>query len=232
MALNEQSSVVFSIQNLLDVENQRILAEETEQQAARAREQQRRDLERERQRIEQEAAIENSRRQQLAELREIEELKLQLQQQSHGELMELRTKLEREYRAKTEATTLQVAELVGRQRILGALLATLLAGTALCWLLLIAPGQQRASNSYASLNALYAGALKEQRRLEDSFRLERQQLKQQLDAMRNQHHPTATAPISEPKTNTQHSKPVSAVTTSKPPCVCIDGDPLCNCLVH
>jgi len=121
---------------------------------------------------------------------------------------------------------------LGRQRILGAALATALAGIGLIWLLIVIPGQRQANASYNALNALYEGSLKDRKELEDSFRRERQLLKRQLDALLNRG--SAQPSNSEPtlKQVGAHPKPLPQITVEpkpKPPCVCLDGDPMCYC---
>ncbi len=146
------------------------------------------------------------------------------------DLGRLRQQLEQQYQAKSQATTLQMAAFVGRQRILTALLATLVVGGGLCWALLIAPAQRHATDSYASLTVLYEDALKEQRRLDDSFRLERQQLRQQLDALSNPSPAKSRPDVPEARPGGSRPKPSSKpISQPKPPCTCTYDDPLCDC---
>ena len=119
---------------------------------------------------------------------------------------------------------------LGWQRIFGAALATALAGIGLIWLLIVIPGQRQANASYTALNALYEGSLKDRKNLEDSFRRERQLLNRQLDALLNRG--PAQPSNSEPalKQVGAHPKPLPQITVEpKPPCVCLDGDPMCYC---
>jgi len=229
MALTEPSSVVFSIQQLLHAETERVAAkkEESETELKRSRELRGQEVERERQRYERQAVLEREEQQSKTRLLEAEGIKNRLEKSNAVELERLRRAIEQEYEAKYASSTERIHALAGRHRILLSALATGLVGAVLFWLIVVLPGQHRANESYSALNSLYESSLKERRGMEESFRLERQQLRRQLNALLEQ---TRTGPsVSETVLKPVGQKPKPVRPESKPPCTCLTGDPLCAC---
>jgi len=233
MALNEQSSVVSSIQQLVQAENERVFAEHAARESALAREREQRHKaqHRERELAEKQAVLERDTQHREATARESEQARQQLIAQANLAFERARQELDREYRAKSLRYSEQLASLSGRHRILMAALVTLVVGAGLCWLLLIVPGQRQAKVDYASLNGLYEGSLQERENLVESFGRERRQLVQQLDALLKRGVPvtSGTTPQSHPAPAPPRV-PVFLNSKPKPSCVCQTGDPLCDCL--
>ena len=230
MTMASESSVVFSVQQLLDEEEARQKSELAAKEAQLARE-------REQQRLVQEAEV---RQVELLALQTREE-ELQLESMRQVNLFKARLLAESEIARESQQRGLQQSmaptnlesassanQSSGVQRIVTAGLATLLAGAVLCWALVIVPAQRRADRAYAQLRAQLDAALDEADRREAALRREQEQLREQLEQAR---HPViatvnlATLPIGIPPVRRPNRTP----STRRPVCNCLATDPLCDC---
>ena len=233
MASTERSSVVFSVQQLLDAESERIRAEQAERATRLQQEKATRlqSAEAERLQIERHNTQHHEHEWHQRMTQEANLLKAKLAQESEATLATVRGRLEHEYRFQKEQRDSQLSALTGRQRVLVTVLATLLAGACLCWLFVWLPGQRRASASYASLSDLYTKLLSEQREQADAWNRERRQLKSQIEAILTQPRSNLSPADSNNKFVTPQSKPPGRArpVDSKAPCICLRGDPMCDC---
>jgi len=232
MTMASESSVVLSVQQLLDEEEARQKSELTAREAQLARE-------REQQRLAREAEIKQV---ELLARQACEEAQ-RLESMHQANLLKARLLAESEIALGSQQRALQQSMVQldlepassndrgrGMQRIVTAGLATLLAGAVLCWALVIAPGQRRADQAYARLRAQHDAALDEADRRESALRREQEQLREQLEAAR---HPViatvnpATLPIGNRPVLRPNRNPGNS--TRKPACNCLATDPLCAC---
>ncbi len=240
MALSEPSSVVFSIQELLNTESARVQAEEVsrQDQMAKEREQKQREAENERLLVERRTAVEheNERHQRL--LDEIDIAKRQWAAQNAVELAHLRRQLEQEYRLEAAGNVPPVSSPSGRSLMLTATLVTLLLGAIGSWVFVVLPGEKRADTAYSSLRDTYTSLLREGQLRADEWSLERRQLKLELEsALKELSSSKQTAergndptlPNGKPNgpPRQPHVGPRPGVTVH--PCACLKGDPLCDC---
>lgn len=232
MTMASESSVVLSVQQLLDEEEARQKSELAFRDAQRARE-------REQQRLAREA--EATQAAMLARQAREEEQRLESMHQAN--LLQARLLAESEIALASQQRALQPSmaqrqpepvssahQSSGVQRIVTAALATLLAGAVLCWALVIVPGQQRADQAYARLRAQHDAALDEVARRESALRHERELILEQLERA---HNPaiaavnSVTPPMVRRPVPRPNWTPNNAV--RKPVCNCLATDPLCPC---
>ena len=232
MTMASESSVVLSVQQLLDEEEarQKSALAAREVQLAREREQQRLAREAEtrqsellaQQAREEEQRLESVHQANLLKARLLAENEIALASQQRA-LQQSMTQTNREPASSTNRSS-------GMQRIVTAGLATLLAGAVLCWALVIAPGQQRAEQAYARLRAQHDAALDEAERRESALKREQQQLIEQLERARTPVISTvnsATLPIGHLPVPRPNRTPSNS--TRRPVCNCLATDPLCAC---
>ena len=241
MALSEPSSVVFSIQELLSAESQRVQAEDAERRAQLAAEQQlhQRELEARRLSAERKMSEEHEAERHQRVLDEIDIAKRQWAAQNAVELARLRRQLEQEYRLEAVHEGPLVSSASGRPLMLTAALVTLLLGAIGSWAFVILPGEKRAEAAYASLRDTYTSLLHEQQASADAWSRERQQLKSQIEStlkeLNSKSKQTAdrgndpNLPSSKP--NGPPKQPHVGPGPGAPvrPCTCLRGDPLCDC---
>ena len=229
MALAKESSVVFSVKQLLDAETERLDSETAarEDRLAREREQQRmaREAEREKEQQRAEQAREEERRLEL--LHEAELLKLRLAAESEMALARTQSGQQHQAQLASLQRDARFTSLIGRQRLLVATLATLVVGGILCWILVIAPGQRRANLAYLQQRESYSALLDEASKREADLRREQRLLRDRLESL-------LASPPAPPAAGTTIQEPIKR-TPRRPPdngkhsCECLPADPLCDC---
>jgi phage-related minor tail protein len=230
MSMVQESSVVFSVQQLLDEEESRQKAESVAREEQRQREvearraafaaeaaraellaQQARDEER-RQQSDHEAAL----------------LKARLLAESEIALARQQQETERDVALRRQIIVPDSAPKPTQPRILVAALATLLAGAVAIWGLVILPGERHAERQYTQLLDQRAADQEQAVRRESDLRAQLRRLESELEK--------AHAIVREPPRPDVHvaqKPPTNFIKpASRPPhtvCKCLAADPLCDC---
>jgi hypothetical protein len=232
MALAKESSVVFSVKQLLDAETERLDLEAAarEERLAEEREQQRMAREAEREQEQQRAEQVRQEQRRLQLLHEAEILKMRLAAETETAMARVQSEQQHEAQLASLQRDARVASLIGRQRILVATLATLVVGGILCWSLVIAPGQRRANNAYIQQRESYSALLDEASKREVELRREQRLIKEKLESI------LMAFPAVQPGIAPVNPVPLPTKKTPRRPpdngkhsCECLPTDPLCDC---
>lgn len=231
MSLVHESSVSFSVQQLLDEETARLESAAKERAAQRARELELQEQARndELTQIEQRAQQVKVERQRAESRLAASLLKARIAAENEATLARRDSERQREQQLMALRHDTRVCQLLGKQRILSAMLGTMVAGSVTCWFLVVAPGQRRANLAYAELRQAYDSKVIAARQREADLLRQQRQLADRLDSLllstssvSNQVTPIETLPQTKPRPNHQS-------TLATPSCTCLPTDPLCDC---
>lgn len=235
MNMAQESSVLISLQQLLDEEQARQKAELAEQAArlANEREERRSILAAEAERAERAAQQAREQDLRLEAIREAELIKARLTAEAEVERTRQQAEAERARLLASHELTVETARWQAHSRLLVAALGTLLTGAIAIWALVIIPGQRRADQAYSHLQQQHASFAEQASQRESALARQVRGLGEELK--RAHIELAAAAAASAPKVvlpiawRPKRARPAVS-NVRNPACTCLDSDPLCECM--